>query len=110
MRLADFIRACIEPILVEWDSFAQTLSPGQSMSKAGLRDHAKAMLLAIAEDMDAPQSTSEQLAKSKARASQTEEKSPAELHGSDRQVSGFTINAAAWAGHRWYGQLMRRME
>lgn len=92
MRLADFIRTDIENLLLEWENFAQGLISGQSMNKTALRDHAEAMLLGIADDMDSPQSTSEQLAKSKGQALKVERKSAAELHGGERQVSGFTVD------------------
>ena len=65
MRLADFIRAEIEPILQEWEEFAKTISSARKMGTTGLRDHAKDMLLAISDDLDSPQSASEQVAKSK---------------------------------------------
>lgn len=55
MRLADFIRAQIELILQDWEAFAKTLLSGKHMSKSGLRDHARDMLLAIADDLDTPQ-------------------------------------------------------
>jgi hypothetical protein len=52
MRLADFLRAHREPILVEWEAFARTCAPGgDSMDVAALRDHAAQMLAAIADDL-----------------------------------------------------------
>ena len=65
MRLADFIRAEIEPILKDWEEFAKTILHARHLGKTGLRDHAKSMLLEIADDLDSPQSDSEQAAKSK---------------------------------------------
>src|SRR5690606_15968438 len=56
MRLSKFIRAEIEPILQNWEEFAQTLLPARHMDKAALRDHAQHMLLEIADDLDSPQS------------------------------------------------------
>lgn len=92
MRLADFIRAQIEPILQDWEEFAETLRHARYMSKAGLRDHARDMLLEIADDLECDQSESEQAAKSKGcgpAAGGTE--SWAEVHGGDRQTSGFSV-------------------
>ncbi|MDZ7706878.1 MAG: GGDEF domain-containing protein [Trueperaceae bacterium] len=61
------------------------------MGKTGLRDHAREMLLEIAEDLDSHQSETEQDAKSKGHAPDDEEDSAAEVHGSDRLASGFNI-------------------
>ena len=53
-RLARFIRDNVEPILAEWETFARSLRG--DMEVAALRDHAKEMLLAIAADLERPQS------------------------------------------------------
>jgi len=91
MRLADFIRAEIEPILQDWEEFAKTILNAKHMSKTGLRDHARDMLLEIADDLDTPQSESEQIAKSKGFEPTSDEESWAEVHGGDRQTSGFSV-------------------
>lgn len=91
MRLADFIRAEIEPILQDWEAFAKTLLSAKHMSKSGLRDHAKDMLLAIADDLDTPQSETEQVAKSKGHESVDDGETWAEVHGGDRHISGFSV-------------------
>jgi signal transduction histidine kinase len=66
MRLADFIRANHAAIEEEWEAFAKTLQPAPgAMSNSELRDHAGEILTAIADDLDAPQSKSEQAGKSK---------------------------------------------
>lgn len=91
MRLADFIRAEIEPILQDWEEFAKTILHTGHMNKTGLRDHAKDMLLEIAEDLDSDQSESEQAAKSKGYGPKGGEDSWAEVHGGDRQTSGFSV-------------------
>ncbi len=64
MRLAKFILANIESILVEWEAFAATLPSGANMTKFALRDHAQAILLASARDMEANQSLAQQADKS----------------------------------------------
>jgi hypothetical protein len=62
MRLADFILARLEPILVEWEAFAATLLPAAArMDSEALRDHAKAMLEAIATDLSLEQSSEAQV-------------------------------------------------
>lgn len=91
MRLADFIRAEIEPILEDWEQFAKTILSARHMDKVGLRDHARDMLLEIADDLDTPQSDSEQDAKSKGRALKNGDETSAEEHGGERHTSGFSV-------------------
>lgn len=90
-RLADFIRTNIEPILENWEEFAKTILHASHMNKTGLRDHARNMLLAIADDLDSQQSDSEQAAKSKGRGQEKGGESWAEIHGGDRHISGFSV-------------------
>ena len=94
MRLADFILANREPILREWEAFARTCGPASgTMDLRALRDHASAMLSAIAADLSTPQSSHEQSEKSRGLGP-TEESAPAtaaEQHGAGRAVSGFTL-------------------
>ncbi len=92
--LADYIRAEIEPILQDWEAFAKTLFHARHMGKAGLRDHAREMLLAIAADLNSYQSESERLAKSRGEEPETnrnDDETWAEVHGEDRQTSGFSV-------------------
>ncbi|MFO7576716.1 MAG: diguanylate cyclase [Pelovirga sp.] len=91
-RLADFIRTEMEPILQAWEEFAQTILHARYMGRTGLRDHARDMLLAIADDLDSYQSESEQVAKSKGCGPEDGEESWAEVHGGDRHTSGFSVN------------------
>lgn len=91
IRLADFIRTELEPILQDWEAFAKTLLHARHMGKSGLRDHARDMLLAIADDLESQQSESEQTAKSKGHGANAGEDSWAEVHGGDRQTSGFSV-------------------
>jgi signal transduction histidine kinase len=94
MRLADFILANREPILVEWEAFARTCTPASgTMDVVALRDHADQMLTAIAADLQTPQGRREQAEKSKGYA-QPEDAEPAtaaEEHGAGRAESGFTV-------------------
>ena len=62
IRLADFIRENIEPVLENWEELAQTILHATHMGTTGLRDHARDMLLVIADDLDSYQSDSEQAA------------------------------------------------
>lgn len=65
MRLADFISANLEPILLEWDAFARSINSGEKMDALALRDHADEILLATVRDMRSAQSSAERLAKSR---------------------------------------------
>lgn len=90
-RLADIIRAEIDPILQDWEEFAQTILHASHMDKNGLRDHARNMLMVIADDLDSPQNEREQAAKSKGCGPKGGAKSWAKIHGSERQISGFSV-------------------
>lgn len=91
MRLAAFIRAEIESILSDWEEFSKTLFHAQDMGKSELRDHAREMLLEIADNLDSHQREFEQSAKLKYPAPEDGEESWAEVHGEDRQNSGFSV-------------------
>lgn len=94
MRLAQFIVAHVEPILAEFEEFARThTSAGEAMDIPSLRDHAAAILKAIALDIEQPQSKGAQKRKSQGDAPPDEEADPtaAEKHGADRAGSGFTL-------------------
>ncbi len=92
MRLADFISTNIEPILVEWVTFAESCGPvGKTMDLVALRDHASAMLMDIVADLRTPQTDAEQVEKSKGNATPTDGDTAAEVHGSGRAESGFTV-------------------
>ena len=81
----------MEPILQGWEEFAKTILPAEDMDKSGLRDHASHMLLAISNDLESYQSKSEQIAKSKGFAPAVAGGSWAEVHGSGRHTSGFSV-------------------
>lgn len=91
MRLAAFIRTEIESILRDWEEFSKTLYHAKNMGKKELRDHAREMLLEIADDLDSHQNETQQAAKSKGCAPKSGEETWAEVHGEDRQTNGFTI-------------------
>lgn len=65
MRLADFIFANLEPILLEWEAFARGIDSGEKMDSLALRDHAGEILLATVRDMRSVQSSAERTAKSR---------------------------------------------
>lgn len=91
MRLAQFIRTEMEAILQAWAEFADTILPTEYMSESGLRDHAREMLLAISDELESSQTDAEQTAKSKGGGPAGRDQTWAEVHGSDRQSSGFSV-------------------
>ncbi len=96
MRLAKFILANIEPILMEWEAFAATLPSGATMTKLALRDHAQAILLASARDMEVEQSLAQQVGKSKGHGgADTTESDRLDIasarHAEERVGAGFDI-------------------
>jgi signal transduction histidine kinase len=92
VTLADFIRANMEPILAEWEDFARTRLPAsRNMSQEALRDHAQAILEAIAADMEVSQSGEERVARSRGRGEQHRMDAPGETHASTRVDEGFSV-------------------
>jgi signal transduction histidine kinase len=93
MRLSQFIKDNIEPILMEWESFARTMiPPAETMSVVELRDHAHEILWAIAEEMDSAQSEDEREAKSKGEGGRNVKATFASEHGGLRQRVGFDLS------------------
>lgn len=93
-RLSNFIRANLEAILGAWEDFASSISAARHLDPAGMRDHAKGMLLAIADDLDSQETAQEQQEKSWGRAPRPALESEAERHGAARVASGFTPDDA----------------
>ena len=92
MRLSQFIKHNIEPILVEREAFARTMvAPTETMSVVELRVHSHDILLAIAEDMDTEQSEDERQAKSMGHARSLANASFSTIHGGLRQRWGFDL-------------------
>lgn len=98
MRLADYIEQNTDAILKEWIVFARSSGPaGESMDVAALRDHAQEMLASIVVDLRTPQTDAEQRAKSHGDADDASAgedgagETAAEVHGSGRANSGFTV-------------------
>lgn len=91
MRLADFIRANMAPILKEWEEFAETILPGDTIDKAGLLDHAKQMIEFIVVDLCKAESETEKDEKSKGKGAFENQGKASEEHGVGRQEVGFSI-------------------
>lgn len=93
MKLAQFINDHLEEILIEWDSFAQTLRPAATeMSLLELRDHGKQILQQIARDIDRDQGDAQQSEKVKVNSpDEIDTDTAAASHGEERHDSGFTL-------------------
>lgn len=96
MRLAEFILANIEPILSEWDAFARSLAPGETITRLALRNDAEAILRAAARDMQVSQSLAQQASKSRGLGGAGGAESDlldnaSEMHGVQRVGLGFDI-------------------
>jgi diguanylate cyclase (GGDEF)-like protein/PAS domain S-box-containing protein len=91
LRLADFIRANLEPILAAWDEFARSLLSARGLDLTGARDHAEGMLLAIADDLDRAPTPLDAAEISKDCAPREAVETQADLHGAERQSSGYSL-------------------
>jgi signal transduction histidine kinase len=96
MRLAQFIRSHPGEIESEWEKFAKAISPAAPvLSVWSLRDHLREILVAVADDMESPQSPKEQSEKGrgkKIRGGPLDQTSA--LHASVRLNSGFNLEQA----------------
>jgi signal transduction histidine kinase len=95
MRLAEFILSNIEPILMDWEVFARSISSGEKMDDLALRDHAEDILKATVQDMKTAQSAAERSTKSKGHRPDSIGSSAlegaSELHAVGRLGSGFDL-------------------
>lgn len=94
MRLADFINSDLERILLQWEQFAAANVPAARwMGTLELRDHAQAILHAIAADLARPQTAAAQASKSKGLAPVlfAAPETAAQTHAVLRAKSGFNI-------------------
>jgi signal transduction histidine kinase len=94
VRLADFIRANLDPIVKEWVKFAQTRTPAsESMTHLALQDHIVELLTFIADDLETAQTHREQVEKSQGLGSEGDfTRSAAEIHAALRLSDGFNID------------------
>lgn len=93
MRLSEFIIDNMEEILIEWESFANTIHPAaETMDSLTLRDHAELILQAVANDIETVQTDRQQSDKSKGLAPVLAGKeTAATTHGALRQIAGFDL-------------------
>jgi len=95
MSLAAFIRSNTSGIISEWESFARSLIPlSNDMTPLALRNHIKEILEFVVNDMDSPQTSSEQITKSHGKGAQKDEPRPsaAETHAALRLAGGFNLD------------------
>jgi signal transduction histidine kinase len=96
MRVAQFIRTYPTEIEAEWEKFAEAISPAApALSVWSLRDHLREILLAVADDMESPQTPQEQSQKGqgkKIRGGPIDQTSA--LHARVRLNSGFNLEQA----------------
>lgn len=91
MPLGQFIGRHHDEIIGEFSAFARTLiPPGSDMTEVELRDHAKDMLTAIAQDLDTEQSAAEQSEKAKGHGWANVMAASGRLHAEGRIEHGFT--------------------
>ncbi|RON58458.1 sensor histidine kinase [Pseudomonas frederiksbergensis] len=93
MRLSEFIVVEVDRVVDEWEQFARAITPDDNLDRVTLRDHARAILLAAARDMNTAQTAQEQAAKAKGDGP---EKTPsldkaAASHGELRHNVGFDL-------------------
>jgi signal transduction histidine kinase len=98
VRLAEFITANIEPILIEWESFARSIWPsGVLADPVELRDSAEQILRAVVADMCSGQSLHERSEKSMGRGAGGAESDrldhASQVHGAARVGSGMVLTA-----------------
>jgi len=93
MTLASFIIENVDEILSEWVTFAKTLASGKELELDVLRNHARKMLLTVAQEMNTSQTDEQQQAKSRGEAPRQAggEETAAETHGDQRFLHGFTL-------------------
>lgn len=92
MRIAEFITAHMEQILVEWEEFATSFGAvADKMSSLELRDHAKQILEFVAKDIEQEESAEQAEAKSHGEQQASPNDSASMIHGKLRYASGFTL-------------------
>ncbi len=93
MRLAEFIRSHMDPIVAEWESFARTLVPAADhMGSLTLRNHIRQILAFVVADMETSQTKAEQVEKSHGEKPEAANPSAAEVHASLRYDGGFNMD------------------
>ena len=95
MRLARFISANLDPILVGWVDFARSQLPAANdMDETALLDHGKLILEEIAANMGRPQDDDERQAKSEGNSTEASPSRdvPSRSHARQRERQGFAVD------------------
>lgn len=92
VSLADFVAGNLEPILQDWEDYAQSLVPLAGLDRVALRDHAEAMLVALVDNMRAPQSEADRSEKGKGNGQSDALTEAAESHAVARLGDNFSLN------------------
>jgi signal transduction histidine kinase len=94
-RLSQFIREHRNEILAAWETFARELPAAETMDVVALRDHAEAMLDAIARDLELPQTEERRVERAHGDHGPAGDAvmSAASKHGLGRAEKGFTIES-----------------
>ena len=95
VRLGSFIRQNVAQIVHEWIGFAETRTPAsEGMTVLALRDHVEEILSFIADDLESPQTRSEQVQKSQGDGPKEGgvHRSAAEVHADLRLNDGFDLD------------------
>ena len=92
-----FIREHVEELLLDWEVFAARLANGRRLDATVLRDHAREILLAVADDMATRQSDQQQIDKSQGLRPESSPalNSAAKLHGLGRLAANFSMDELA---------------
>lgn len=92
MSLATFIQEHHQELIEEWVAFARSLLPAaKEMSERDLRDHAEALLTAVARDMELPESRKQRAEKSQGMAPSSKLGRVGQTHAALRLDSGFRL-------------------
>jgi signal transduction histidine kinase len=93
MSLSEFIKSNLTQILDEWEAYARSRAPADADVNGEVRDHADAMLRAIADDLAMPEPTREAEARAKGLDdfAAPDAAEAAEKHGAGRAEYGFTL-------------------
>jgi signal transduction histidine kinase/CRP-like cAMP-binding protein len=85
LQLSGFINHNMDAIVAQWEAFAQTLLPAAAtMTPLALREHAKPILQAIADDIQSRQAGAQQ-------PDRPGQETAATAHGALRHLSGFNL-------------------
>jgi signal transduction histidine kinase len=113
VTLADFIDRNLDALIDDWVVYARDLGPEEShLTETQLRNSARDLLTSIAADMRAPQTSSQQAAKSVGRRPDPYSKFNvvAHLHADDRLGHGFGINSLVAEYRALRASVLRRWQ